>query len=1065
MPLLKDLSCAIELSDSQQTLQEFGTVYGDGFVETFVAVPSKPQAFSVHLTSNTFIAPGLALYVFIDGVYQCNRNRQDLKLHKQSDSRSLVDFRVRQKEEKQKDGSMIAREWTFEKLDSVKADDAPAQCSPNILDNIGCIEVVVLRCAGSRNAKTVSNMNLDGASEQPDYYLGLDGQDRENEGQSTYDDRGPFVSGFSNGYGPPPPVSSYRSPYFETAHSHGGTTSRGRHSTRIARDQSSLASLTRQSQPHSRYSGHTSPRARSHSSLPQRGFQYGSGPIPPEGESFHHHPHSKRVAEGPGVDSLWLDELVTKAVKQGIEESRRGEENSEANRAHKQRITDVDIVSQLPGAWPLSPFASIAQPYQQSVPSKSQTHNREEDQRTHWSQPQGEWGNVQNKSRRSTGVTWNTDPEWENESSPDAWGSNEETPGDSWDTDETWTTMKPKLSNTSRRRGRSRAPIVHSHFSLSSWSPVTAGEHNQRGRKENRSRKSRSKPNSQRSGREARLKRSSEDADGWTHVEDPLSPVISWGNSDDSVLPSSPHSHDHTSRNRGKSTRHPKAFQNGKERMSSRYTHHDPAKLPAPTNVKHAPSDTNRVAPTMMNTPASIYPVRPSTVHSRKPSIHSGPAASVVPPPSWGCAMPDRTMKKGFASANMPPAPYAATLNEFVHTTVGNSPAEKRSPSSSSWGSQKGGGTYDPGPDSTNKKNSWSDSDDDGWNDTTFKVDDNSWKVTTNNQTDVLNKANDVKDKHGSANAWKTPKTNWTITNDADVLEKNGKSNDVRWNTDNLWMKKEEPAKAMSTSKRHTGKSLSKYRQLRSTSSDFTPKLHWQFPPQPLKQQLFPVPEEHNGTRVEYIAPKEPLYKISKKMASEKGIEHQVRAGKGMLYGHVVGRPEYLDRFDKPVSGLPSPILAQICGRVWTNRATQYAVFRFKYRSRSILKSMFGSEVPNHGHLTQSTPGSAIAKAKEKLKDLPQDQLIEKMLKLQTKLAQKELGHERYTHKHQDRRPSDTTEVVARILTEDWVKRHSRGPTEKTKTKFSSVGTRKKGPKEAPKQVAGDGEEWLTTPW
>jgi hypothetical protein len=99
MPTLKDLTCAIELSESQRTLQEFGTTYGDGLVETFVPVPSKSQSFSVHLTSDKFIAPGISMYVFVDGVYQCNRNRQDLKLRKGSDSRSVVDFRVRQKEE------------------------------------------------------------------------------------------------------------------------------------------------------------------------------------------------------------------------------------------------------------------------------------------------------------------------------------------------------------------------------------------------------------------------------------------------------------------------------------------------------------------------------------------------------------------------------------------------------------------------------------------------------------------------------------------------------------------------------------------------------------------------------------------------------------------------------------------------------------------------------------------------------------------------------------------------------------------------------------------------------
>lgn len=118
MPVLKDLVCSIELSEGKHTLSEYGTTYSDGCVETFVPVPHKPQSFSVHLKSDRFIAPGLAMYIFIDGVYQCNRNRQDLKLRKGSDSRSVVDFRVRQKEEKQKDGLMIAREWRFEKMNS-----------------------------------------------------------------------------------------------------------------------------------------------------------------------------------------------------------------------------------------------------------------------------------------------------------------------------------------------------------------------------------------------------------------------------------------------------------------------------------------------------------------------------------------------------------------------------------------------------------------------------------------------------------------------------------------------------------------------------------------------------------------------------------------------------------------------------------------------------------------------------------------------------------------------------------------------------------------------------------
>jgi hypothetical protein len=116
MPSLKDLHCFIELPGSMNKLEEFGTSYSDGCVEAFVAVPSEPQPFALRLTSSNFIAPGLAMYVFIDGVYQCNRNRQGLKLRKPPDRKSLIDFCVRQKEEKQSDGTMIARDWRFEKL-------------------------------------------------------------------------------------------------------------------------------------------------------------------------------------------------------------------------------------------------------------------------------------------------------------------------------------------------------------------------------------------------------------------------------------------------------------------------------------------------------------------------------------------------------------------------------------------------------------------------------------------------------------------------------------------------------------------------------------------------------------------------------------------------------------------------------------------------------------------------------------------------------------------------------------------------------------------------------------
>lgn len=81
---------------------------------------------------------------------------------------------------------------------------------------------------------------------------------------------------------------------------------------------------------------------------------------------------------------------------------------------------------------------------------------------------------------------------------------------------------------------------------------------------------------------------------------------------------------------------------------------------------------------------------------------------------------------------------------------------------------------------------------------------------------------------------------------------------------------------------------------------------------------------------------------------------------------------------------------------------------------------MFGADV-----VADAEPSpSPSADDKEKLKQLPQDQLIDSLLKLQTKLAQKEKKSVR----------SPGTEIVGRFRTEDWVKQHSREASEKGKS-------------------------------
>jgi hypothetical protein len=118
MPTLKQMNCAVEWDNTKVPFKEYGVQYGDGIVECFIAIPGAPVAFTVHLQSKGYIAPGLAMFIYMDGIYQCNRNRFNLKLPDGNIPNKLteVDFRVRQKEERRGEGGWIGRSWRFENL-------------------------------------------------------------------------------------------------------------------------------------------------------------------------------------------------------------------------------------------------------------------------------------------------------------------------------------------------------------------------------------------------------------------------------------------------------------------------------------------------------------------------------------------------------------------------------------------------------------------------------------------------------------------------------------------------------------------------------------------------------------------------------------------------------------------------------------------------------------------------------------------------------------------------------------------------------------------------------------
>ena len=131
MPKLKQITCSIELGQSRTKLREYGARYSDGAVETFIAVPETHVPFCVRVQSDGYIAPGLAVFVFMDGQYQCNRNKLKLSIPTDNMPKNQyeVDFCLRQKEEKTASGTFVGRDWSFAQLDTCKIKHQTSLCT------------------------------------------------------------------------------------------------------------------------------------------------------------------------------------------------------------------------------------------------------------------------------------------------------------------------------------------------------------------------------------------------------------------------------------------------------------------------------------------------------------------------------------------------------------------------------------------------------------------------------------------------------------------------------------------------------------------------------------------------------------------------------------------------------------------------------------------------------------------------------------------------------------------------------------------------------------------------
>jgi len=87
-------------------------------------------------------------------------------------------------------------------------------------------------------------------------------------------------------------------------------------------------------------------------------------------------------------------------------------------------------------------------------------------------------------------------------------------------------------------------------------------------------------------------------------------------------------------------------------------------------------------------------------------------------------------------------------------------------------------------------------------------------------------------------------------------------------------------------------------------------KSYWQDADQPLGSRSADPNSGKKRAAALFVVGEEPLTPIPNKVAKEKQISHQVRAGKGALYHHRAEKVEHMDTIENP-----------------------YAVFVFEYRS------------------------------------------------------------------------------------------------------------------------------------
>jgi hypothetical protein len=455
--------------------------------------------------------------------------------------------------------------------------------------------------------------------------------------------------------------------------------------------------------------------------------------------------------------------------------------------------------------------------------------------------------------------------------------------------------------------------------------------------------------------------------------------------------------------------------------------------------------------------------------------------------PDWASQVHDAVRKPSIAASTLAPAPYASSLKDFVQSTKGKIRGGYRSSSPSSWGNDKNDGAVNMSWGKATKKDAgWSKKSDTGWHGKGSRDNDKKGWLSTDDDTSNCWAKDDDDETIKVADGWNTKETGWGTTAIPPIEKKHGKNDladlksalksafenpsapEAAWKNQSRGIPRNtaKPATQQATptpfttvaaqtpppskqhqrmsnrtlaqyrpnqpslgpapsptqqSERRSNKSLANYHpnhpSLSSPIPISAPQPHWQFPPPP-STSLPANPISSNST---YIAPELPRLTISQRTSTAKGIEHAVRPGRATHYGHAVGRPQYLDGLDKP-----------------------YAVFRFKYRSVSVLRGMFGQAVGDERIFLANQMDKKEGDDdegdgdKEKVKAVySRDELITRMMELERKLKDVDVGavqsirepgrgSEREERRRQRRVSAATTEGAAKEFTKQWVERHSR---------------------------------------